>query len=70
MWIEYVYDKEAKALYLYLYDRSNRKKVIKTLTLDDWISADFNFRNEIIGIEILEVFGIRAAKDEDRDNPE
>ena len=76
MWVEYTYDKEARALYLYLYNRDKKRigvvssKVVKTSSLDALVNADFNFRGETIGVEVLDVEGIREAKDEDRDNPE
>ena len=59
MWVEYTYDKEARALYLYIGERS--LKVAKTKPLDGLVYADFDFRGETIGIEVLEVEGIRRA---------
>ena len=56
------YDKEVDAAYIYLKHPIRKEEVKKTIELNDNIIIDFDNKNKLIGIEILDASKLLGKK--------
>lgn len=47
------FDKEADAAYIYLKEKINDGEVVRTISINEDITLDFNSDNKLVGIEVL-----------------
>ena len=51
--MRFEYDEDVDAAYIYLKDKIEKGEVKKTISLNDNIIVDFDSKNKLIGIEVL-----------------
>ncbi len=56
------YDEDADAAYIYLKDKIEKGEVKKTISLNDNIILDFDEKNKLIGIEVLNASNVMTKK--------